>query len=106
MKNGDTNKILVIANKNDLYKNKDYSDFVEEDEGKEFAKEIGADFLSISLKNGDENKVLTYFEEKFKLNDFEDKKDINDINDIKDVNDLKDKINIKEEGSSYYCFFY
>ena len=68
--NNDKNKILVIANKNDLYHNKDYSEFVEKEQGEEFAKEIGAGFLSFSVVNEDDkvDKILNYFEEGCNLN--------------------------------------
>lgn len=78
--NNDKNKILVIANKNDLYDNKDYSEFVEKDQGEEFAKEIEAGFLSFSVENEDDkvDKILNYFEEECNLNNLvvgKDKKD-------------------------------
>ena len=78
--NNNKNKILVIANKNDLYNNKDYSEFVKEDEGEEFAKSIEAGFLSFSVENEDDkvDRILNYFEEKYNLNNSvigKDKKD-------------------------------
>ena len=76
--NDNSKRILVIANKKDLYKNKDYSEFVEEDEGKTFANQIGADFLSISVENDNLDEILAYFEERYK-----NIKGVNDINDIK-----------------------
>ena len=103
MINDNTNRILVIANKKDLYKNKDYSEFVEEEEGKTFAKQIGADFLSISVENGNVDEILTYFVEKCKLNNFEDKKDIKDVKDIKDINDIKGVNDKKVKESDYSC---
>ena len=55
----DPKRILVIANKKDLYKNKDYSEFVEEDEG----KKIGANFISISVENDNLYEILLYFKD-------------------------------------------
>ena len=83
--NNDKNKILVIANKQDLLDNKDYSEFVKDEEGKKFAESIGAGFLSFSVENKDDSsdKILNYFEKEYNLNNLvsvKDKKNVgNDV---------------------------